>query len=208
MRLISMESNAISERTVAPAAGEGECITRCKNGDQAAFGFLVSAYQDRIFNLCYRMCGDRGEAEDLTQEAFMKALRAIGAFDGRAGFYTWIYRIAVNLALSQRRKFPRRVVSLDAPDRDGHTRAEGLASAHEPTGRGMEDREQGALIEAALKKLEDEHRAVIILRDMESLDYNQIAEVLGVPAGTVKSRLHRARCALRDILGPMLGIAK
>lgn len=190
-------------QTTTPLA-DAQCIERCKAGDQRAFGTLVLNYQDRVFNLCYRMCGNRTDAEDLTQEAFMKALKAINSYDGRAGFYTWLYRIAVNLSLSRRRQFPRRAASLDVANEDGQTRAAELVSREARPGAVMEEREQSRMIDEALIALEEQHRAVIILRDMESLDYNQIAEVLEIPAGTVKSRIHRARCALREILTPML----
>jgi RNA polymerase sigma-70 factor (ECF subfamily) len=198
-----MKSTSSSGPQAPQPLAEAQCIQRCKAGDHGAFGMLVMIYQDRVFNLCYRMCGSRADAEDLTQEAFMKALKSIASFDGRAGFYTWLYRIAVNLTLSNRRQFPRRAASLDVVNEDGQSRAAELPARDSRPGRAMEEREDAQMIEQALAALEDQHRAVIILRDMESLDYNQIADVLDIPAGTVKSRLHRARCALRELLSPM-----
>lgn len=188
-----------------------DLIERCRLGQTAAYGELVRKYQDRVFNVCWRMCGNRADAEDLTQDAFVKALKAIDRFDGRAAFYTWLFRIAVNVVVSeQRKKSRRRTVSLDATgrNRDGEETgswvAERLVSSEGyPDDRLLRDEQQG-LVAKALAALEEDHRCVVVLRDMESLDYHQIAEVLNLPVGTVKSRLHRARLALREKLSPIL----
>ncbi len=188
---------------------DAELVERCRQGERAAFEPLVRRYQDRVFNACLRVSGNRAEAEDLTQAAFMKALQAINRFDGRSGFYTWLFRIAINLALSARRKAARRpTVSLDAPAGDCGQGSIGrrLSSGEAGPNRAACDSETHRQVLEALAKLDDDHRAVVVLRDVESFSYDEIAEILNVPAGTVKSRLHRARLALRDTLAPILGV--
>lgn len=187
-----------------------DLIERCQRGQTAAYGELVRRYQDRVFNVCWRMCGNRADAEDLTQDAFVKALKAIDRFDGRSAFYTWLFRIAVNLVISERRKKSRgRTVSLDSPgkDRNGEP-ARSWADERLVSGEGDPDdrilrEERRALVADALAALEEDHRVVVVLRDLESLDYHQIADILSLPIGTVKSRLHRARLALRERLSPI-----
>jgi len=159
------------------------------------------------------MCGNRADAEDLTQEAFVKALMSIGRFDGRSRFYTWLFRIAVNLTISALRKKKRRPTqSLDAggSKRDGEDSGprlvDGLASNEDRPEERVMDRETQGIVLEALGSLEEEYRCVITLRDLESFSYEEIADILEVPTGTIKSRLHRARLALRRKLGPILDI--
>jgi RNA polymerase sigma-70 factor (ECF subfamily) len=179
-----------------------ELVQKVKIGDSEAFAELVARYQDRVFNTCWRICGNLEDARDLTQEAFLKVFDSLGSFRQESGFYTWLYRIAVNLALSLRRKSHRRRERPleDVLEQEG-TQAESLnrrlgrsASATEP------DADQKALVARGLNLLEDDFRAVIVLRDLEGLDYHEIAGILEIPAGTVRSRLHRARTALREFL--------
>lgn len=204
-----MKGRSVKAATAAMQLDEAELIEQCRQGVRPAFDALVLRYQDRIFNTVWRICGNRSEAEDLTQEAFVKALQAIDRFDGRSGFYTWLFRIATNLALSERRRAARRqTYSLDSAgpedDRGGlpADQRPGAPGA-EPEARACAD-ESHALVLAALASLDQEHRAVVVLRDMESFGYEEIAEILEVPIGTVKSRLHRARMALREKLAPIL----
>lgn len=195
---------------VADASEEADLVERCRGGDRTAFGRLIALYQDRVFNLCLRMCGNASDAEDYAQEAFVKAMRSIDRFDGRSRFYTWLFRIAVNGVISGRRKDDRATIrSLD----DGRPTANDSGHAplrNDPAARETGPMDQAALREehaqvlAAMAELDEDHRAAVILRDVESLDYSEIAEVLGVAVGTVKSRLHRARLALRDRLRPMM----
>ena len=186
-------------------------VERCRDGDTVAFGRLVTKYQDRVFNTCWRMCGDRTEAEDLTQEAFIRAWRALGGFDGRAKFYTWVFRIAVNLVISARRKHGRATIySLDAGEA-GATEGAPTSPAARLAADGQSPEEQAssrelqAAVLRGLEGLDEEHRTVVVLRDLESFAYDEIAEILGIAPGTVKSRLHRARLALREKLRPLLG---
>jgi RNA polymerase sigma-70 factor (ECF subfamily) len=185
-------------------------VRQCQRGDLTAFEPLVVKYQDRIYNLCWRLCGDRQVAEDLSQEAFLKAFESLGTFRGVSGFYTWLYRIATNLALSYRRS-ERRQMNVgtgqewhDIPSQAMRLRRPGGDGDDQPDAV-VERDEVRRLVWQAIQELDDEHRAVVVLRDMEGLDYGEIAEVLHLPAGTVKSRLHRARMAIRERLMPVLG---
>lgn len=183
-------------------------IERCRHGDTAAFEPLVHRYQDRVYNTCLRLCGKPEDAEDFAQEAFFKAFSSLPHFDGRSRFYTWLFRIAVNVVLSARRGGRRRrVVSLNAAESEDAGRpvprnqfkSDGQDPSHE-----ADTRERHGRVMAALDDLDDEQRAIIILRDMEAMDYAEIAAVLEIAQGTVKSRLHRARMALRNKLGALV----
>lgn len=187
-------------------------LARCRAGDAKAFGALVRAYQDRILNVCWRMCGRREDAEDLTQETFVRAFLQVHRFEGKSQFYTWVYRIAVNLALSARRRPAiARTASLDGgrdgyrENRDGDGRHRPVASSDRAPIDAAVANESRDLVAAALEQLEPDHRTVVVLRDLDGLDYDEIAEILDVPRGTVKSRLHRGRAALRELLVGKLG---
>jgi RNA polymerase sigma-70 factor (ECF subfamily) len=179
-------------------------IRQVQAGDLQAFAELVRKYQDRIHNVCWRLCGNREDACDLTQEVFLRAFEAVETFRGKSGFYTWIYRIAVNLALSQRRRMRvRAALPLDA-EKVGHN-GEGstpqLADPRTPApSAGAEAAERHERVAAALAGLDAEYRAALVLRDIEGMDYQEIADVLEVPVGTVKSRIFRGRMALRERL--------
>lgn len=208
-----MEGRLVKTASVAIPFEDAELVEQSRQGDVAAFGRLVVKYQDQVFNTCWRMCGDRTEAEDLTQEAFVRAFQSIGGFWGRAKFSTWVFRIAVNLVISARRKKKGKVTySLDdRTDRgeDGGSRfaMNDPVSDEATPERGALDREQQRIVLEALTGLDEESRCVIVLRDLESFGYEEIAEVLEVPLGTVKSRLHRARLALREKLSGILETA-
>ena len=207
-----------SKRQVASQRGsrpvpleDAQLIEKVKAGQTEAYGELVRKYQDRVFNTCWRICGHLEDARDLTQEAFLKAFEGLATFRHQSGFYTWIFRVAVNLALSHRRDVKRRrTVSLDQNTEMAGTQAEGLAkrighrTENDDPVRSASDAElQGAVVRA-LQMLDDDHRAVVVLRDIEGFDYHDIGEVLDIPPGTVKSRLHRARKALRQAILPGL----
>jgi RNA polymerase sigma-70 factor (ECF subfamily) len=192
---------------VPPLSLEDEALAQqARSGDMAAFGRLVSRYQDRVLNTCWRIAGHREDAEDLAQETFLHALEAIASYQARSRFYTWLYRIAVNLALSHRRR-QARAVRLSLHNRDGqcigHQAATLVgrisADAQDPPAK-LSARETQRRIEQGLADLDDEPRTVVVLRDLEGLDYAQIADILDLPVGTVKSRLHRARMELRRYL--------
>ncbi len=186
-------------------------LQKAQRGDRAAYGQVVVLYQDRLFNAVLRLVGDREEARELTQEAFTRGLMNLNSFRGDASPYTWLFRIAVNLAISQLRKVQRqRVFSLDgsgnARKRDNDDQASGLMdrvardrSGETPLQR-IERRERDEAVLSALGRLDAEYRAVLVMRDIEGFDYQQMADILSLPLGTLKSRLFRARLALRDEL--------
>jgi RNA polymerase sigma-70 factor (ECF subfamily) len=170
-------------------------------GDSAAFGRLVRKYQDRLVGALNHVCGSHDEAEDVAQEAFVQAYVKLSSFAGDSQFYTWLYRIAVNSAISRRRK-RREETSVD------RTRETTGDEPHDGTEQ-AEDRllreERAVLVQRALARLSDEHRTILVLREIENCDYEQIAQVFEIPVGTVRSRLHRARLQLKDELNAMLG---
>jgi RNA polymerase sigma-70 factor, ECF subfamily len=196
-------------------------LQRAQAGDRGAYGQIVLLYQDRLFNAVLRLVGDFEEARELTQEAFTRGLMKLDSFRGDAAPYTWLFRIAVNLAISQLRKVQRnRVFSLDRPNVHGRSGNNGRFSSAESSDdqasglidRVVQDRseaspperaearERNEAVLVALGRLDAEYRAVLVMRDIEGFDYQQMADVLGLPLGTLKSRLFRARLALRDEL--------
>lgn len=179
-------------------------IARAKAGDAEAFASLVHAWQDRVFATIYRMVNRREDAEDLCQEAFVRAYHALPHFEERASFGTWIFRIAVNLSLSHRRdlkRHPIEALPAGAPGDNGHDPQVEIADprAARPEEATMADERRRA-VHAAIQALDPESRAVVVLRDLQDQSYEEIAEELGVPVGTVRSRLHRARMELKERL--------
>jgi RNA polymerase sigma-70 factor (ECF subfamily) len=181
---------------------DGQLIDETLNGDQRAFGKLVRKYQDRLFNTVNMMhMGDCGqEADDVVQEAFVQAYLKLRTFRRESRFYTWLYRIAFNLAISRRRR-NRGEVSVDH-----HRNVSGCEPLDPagPPGDRMQREELAGQVQQALATLSHEHRAILVLRDMEGCDYDTIADILALPVGTVRSRLHRARSQLRQQMMPML----
>lgn len=176
-------------------------VERCRKGDMQAFGLLVAKYQDRVLNLILRLCGNVSDAEELAQETFLKVLEKIGQFRGQSNFYTWLFRIAANMAISHRRRSGRiRFSSLWSGSEDDAP-AGGPADLRQPSPAALaESAETGLAVMRALEELDEASRVVIVLRDVEDMDYSQIAEVLELPIGTVKSRIYRARCMLKERL--------
>jgi len=197
--------------STAISVDEAILVEQAQSGDMSAFGRLVTKYQDRVLNTCWRICGNIEDARDLTQEAFLHALESIGSFRHGSGFYTWLFRIAVNLSISHRRKAARAVkLSLHGPDgpwtgdhQAGRLVGRVSSDPDDPPAK-LSAREAERLVLEGLDQLDDDYRTVIVLRDLESFDYQQIAEILDAPLGTVKSRLHRARMELRSRLEPIL----
>ncbi len=176
---------------------DAELVRRARAGVPAAFAELVSRYQDRVFNTCYRMCHNHADALDLTQSTFLRALEGLGRFQGRARFYTWLFRIAVNLVSSHRRAASRRTHhSLDGEQCTASPAGDHARCVSGPA----EQRELEGRVALALEQLDDEFRVAVVLKDIEGMDYAAIAEILEVPIGTVKSRVHRGRLTLRDLL--------
>lgn len=190
----------MSRSTHEPEPTDVELVRRAQLGAAAAFTELVARYQDRVYNTCYRMCHHHADAADLTQATFLRALEALPTFENRASFFTWLFRIAVNLTLSQRRQRVRHAtLSLDPPA--GEDGRQPDVVSHEPDAAGRaEQSELHERVGRALTQLDEEFRAAVILKDIEDLDYATIAEILAVPVGTVKSRIHRGRSLLRELL--------
>jgi RNA polymerase sigma-70 factor (ECF subfamily) len=178
-----------------------QLIDDCLRGDSASFGLLVRKYQDRLYNTLCHVVGSREEAEDVAQEAFVQAFVKLASFQRNSAFYTWLYRIAFNTAVSRsRRKRPQRSVDA-AREALGE---EPMDTTEEVTERLLRE-ERATQVRAALEELSEEHRSILVLREMEGLCYEEIAEVLELPVGTVRSRLHRARSQMRDQLKEVLG---
>lgn len=175
-------------------------IHRILQGDTSAYEEIVRCYQQRLFNTMVHILGSKEDAEDVVQESFVQAYLKLGTFQGNSAFYTWLYRISFNIAISHRRR-RKKVHSID------QVREE---VGNEPVDRGegpghrMEQQENIRQVHTALEKLSEEHRDVLVLRELEGMDYDRIADVLELPVGTVRSRLHRARSHLKDCLEAMI----
>ena len=179
-------------------------IERCRAGDISAFEPLVEKYRQRVWRLAYNVLRDREDAWDVAQEAFVRAWQALPNFRGQSAFYTWLFRIVVNVARDRARQHAARgrafgTERVDEKDWDRILVDQGVAPDANATQ--VEERER---IVRALATLSEPHRAIIMLSDLEGLSYREIAEVLNIPMGTVMSRLHNARRRLRDALGPLL----
>ena len=190
-------------------------LLKAQKGDRGAYGQIILLYQDRLFNAVLRMVGDREEARELTQEAFTRGLMKLETFRGDAAPYTWLFRIAVNLAISQLRKVQRtRVFSLNrtvsrADDDQAAVLMDRMAADESETPPNRAERhERDEAVLAALGRLDAEYRAVLVMRDIEGFDYQAMADILSLPLGTLKSRLFRARLALRDELRSYLSDRK
>lgn len=177
-------------------------IDACRRGQTEAFGMLVRRYQDRLYPTVLRLTGSSEDAHDLLQETFLRAYQKLGLFQGESGFYTWVYRIAVNLALSSRRRRKTVRPSVDSSSHDSFDPPDD-PSQTDPS-LPLERAERDARIQSALSALAADHRAVVVLKDLDGLRYEEIAEMLGIPVGTVRSRLHRARNELRLLLHGIL----
>jgi RNA polymerase sigma-70 factor (ECF subfamily) len=191
----------------------GILVAKARTGDRWAYGQIVLLYQDRLFNAMLRMVGQPEEARELTQETFTRGLEKIDTFRGDAAPYTWLFRIGVNLAITQlRRNQHRRTFSLNGipnlGDDSGDHQASGLvdrlATDDSSPSQIVEKREEHQMVLDALGRLDPEYRAVLVMRDIEGFDYQQMADALSLPLGTLKSRLFRARLALRDELLPYM----
>lgn len=184
---------------------EAQLVDAVQSGDQTALGRLLQAQQDRLYNVCLRMLGNRDDAAEIAQDAMVKIVEHIGQFKGQSAISTWTTRIAMNLCLSHLRKRKlRKTVSLDGSDgQDGHddqcnALRHHMADQAEPgPAQRVQQKEMIQMLHQAMGMLDDDYRAILVLRDIDQMDYQQIADVLTLASGTVKSRLFRARLALR-----------
>jgi len=188
------------------SGNDGELVTRTVKGDVEAFAVLVERHQDYIFNAVVHLVGSRHDAEDVAQEVFLKAYRGLKGFRKDASFKTWLYGIMLNSVRSRWRTRGRRpkVLSLQQENRDGDPMPDPPGDAPGPLENAI--RSDGVeILRRAIDQLETELKEVIVLRDIEGLSYEELAATLSVPMGTVKSRLFRARSALKDQVAPVLG---
>ena len=180
--------------------GDVDLVGRCRAGDEEACETLVRRYQERVFALIYRITGEADRVEDIAQEVFLRAFRSLKSFRGGASFYTWLYRITVNTALNAMRSQGRRQeTSLEA--------LEGMEFPVDPEAGPAERAAQRQLarrVGEAIDQLEEQYRVIIYLRELEGFSYEEIAEVVELPVGTVKSRLFRARQQLKEQLKEIL----
>jgi RNA polymerase sigma-70 factor (ECF subfamily) len=173
-------------------------------GDSATFGRLVATYQDRLYNSLLRVLGSSEDAADIVQDAFVQAFTKLNTFRGTSAFYTWLYRIAFNLAMSHARR-GRKTASLDGMKSDvGEEPMDGRPTAEAD----VMQQERAELVHAALSELSMDYRQILVLREIDGCPYDEIAEILDLPVGTVRSRLFRARMEMRDLLTPRLHIER
>lgn len=186
------------------APTDEELVRRFKGGDREAFSELVRRYQDRVFTLCLRWLGDREAAEETTQDVFLSLFRSLADFRGESQLSTWIYRIATNHCKNRRmyrlRRAHDRHEPLEGPEtEDGPPRQ--IAFEGPGTDSHLHRSEAEEILSRGLAQLDETHRSILVLRDIEDLSYEEIADILSLPRGTVKSRLHRARAELAKVLG-------
>lgn len=184
-----------------------ELVRRFKAGDRRAYAEIVRRYQHRVYTLCLRWIGDERTAEDVAQDVFLALFRSLDEFRGDAQLSTWIYRVAVNHCknrrLYQKRRATERHEPLEGNPRDDEPARE-IAHPGPGTDAPLFTTEAERLVRAALEQLDDETRSIIVMRDVEDLSYEEIADILDLPRGTVKSRLHRARAELARVLSRSL----
>jgi RNA polymerase sigma-70 factor (ECF subfamily) len=181
-------------------------LARLLERDEQAFSEIVRLYGDKVFSLIYRMIGNRHEAEDVAQEVFITVFKTIDGFRGEAKFSTWLLRIAANQTKNRIKYLARRPT--EGVDLDDAGQARAAASPAGPSMQAhidgpealLEAAEIEALMQRAIGELDEEHRLLVILRDVEELSYQEIGEITGLPEGTIKSRLHRARLAIKEFL--------
>jgi len=184
-------------------------VERVQQGDQQAFGLLVSKYQRRLARLISRLVRDPAEVEDVAQEAFIKAYRALPGFRGESAFYTWLYRIGINTAknyLAARGRRAPTTTEFDTEEAETFDDGEQLRDQNTPE-RILMSKQIGATVNAAMEALPEDLRQAIVLREIDGLSYEEIAQVMACPIGTVRSRIFRAREAIAEKLRPLLDIA-
>lgn len=175
---------------------EKELIAAARRGSERAFEQLVRANEKKVYTLCLRLCGNPADAEEAAQEAFLAAWRGLPSFRGESAFSTWLHRLASNACIDLLRRSRRARAELSLDDESAPEPTDERASPQ----RELERREQREAVQRGLAALHDEHRTVLVLREVEQLSYAEIAEVTGLEPGTVKSRISRARAQLRNYL--------
>ena len=195
----------MSEREI-----DQQLVERAQRGDKRAFELLVEKYQRKLARLLSRLVRDPGEVEDVTQEAFIKAYRALPSFRGDSAFYTWLYRIGINTAKNYLVAMGRRAptsTEIEAEEAEGYESGELLRDINTPESL-LLSKEIAETVNAAIEALPEELRSAIQLRELEGMSYEEIAKLMDCPIGTVRSRIFRAREAIADRLKPLLDSAK
>lgn len=196
------------DQTVPVASDEAALVAELKAGSEEAFAYLLAIYQNPLYNLIYHMVADYAEASDVLQNVLVKILRGIRQFSGRSSLKTWVYRIAVHEASNHRRSWRRRLFhepfSMDDEALHLNVKASIFSDERETPYKVYEQAECQAAVKRALASLSEPYRAVVVLREIEGLSYEEIAEVLGIAEGTVKSRLRRGRETLKRKLAARL----
>ncbi|UCE99349.1 MAG: sigma-70 family RNA polymerase sigma factor [Planctomycetota bacterium] len=201
----------MQSKTDSISIDDAVLVQKCRQGDSAAAERLILRYQNRIYNTILKICANTDDAAELTQDTFVKIIENIAKFEGRSSFYTWAFRIAVNLTLNYCQRDDRlRRTSLDAQQNEYNEQAKqllkDLLADHSSPDPAIvaQNKELCEIVIEALMRLDESQRAVVVLRDIEGMNYNQIAKVLDIELGTVRSRLSRARSNLREIMETFL----
>jgi RNA polymerase sigma-70 factor (ECF subfamily) len=187
-----------------------QLVTRAQGGDKQAFSLLVEKYQRKLARLLSRFIRDPAEVEDVTQEAFIKAYRALPAFRGDSAFYTWLYRIGINTAKNYLMAMGRRAptsTEIEAEDAEGFEEGDQLRDINTPESVLLSN-EIAETVNATIEQLPEELRTAIQMREIEGMSYEDIAKAMDCPIGTVRSRIFRAREAIAEQLRPLLGTSK
>ena len=204
---VRLDESHRAENQATAASLDAHLVERLKSCDEQAYETLIARFQQPIYNLCYRLINDPADAADVVQEVFLKVFRSIDHFRGQSTLKTWIYRIAVNEAYNQRRWFSRhrrQEVGLDDEDQASRPWLDSIADpARDPYELALNE-ERHQLIETSLREINADFRTAVILRDLEDLSYEEIADVLQISLGTVKSRILRGRESLRRILAAQM----
>lgn len=180
-----------------------ELITESVSGQTEAFDLLILRYQDRLYNALVQILRNREDARDAVQESFVMAWTKLATFRGEAGFYSWLFRVSYNVAMSRQRKKKLPTTSINNQLASGSITPIDHHQDAKPSHR-METTERQQIVQTALENLPEEYRTVLVLKEIENFKYEQIAEIVGVPLGTVRSRIHRARGLLREHLLKLL----
>jgi RNA polymerase sigma-70 factor (ECF subfamily) len=200
---IALGAVRLSEEGVEIKSNEEALVSRCKKRDASAFAELIDSYQSRVYGYVRRMLRDHTESEDVAQEVFVKAFQNIDRFDGRASFATWIFRIAANLCIDRARKRDRRPEMVPFRTEGGPTEVDPADLRWDPQAYAVTS-EMHVAVDRAVSELSDKLRSVLLLHDLEGMSYEEIAATLGIPVGTVKSRLFLARMRLQQALAPFV----
>ena len=207
----SASQTAVDKKRAGPSRVDLDLVERSQRGDQAAFQQLVERYQWKVYSVAYGYCRNREDALDRVQEAFVKAYRNIGGFQATSSFYTWLYRVTANVCIDFLRREKRHRYGVDYDDgiqrRDtAETQWPTSGSmAHTNPDKALRNRELGDQLQKAVEKLSESHRDSLLLREIDGLSYEELAEVLDIPKGTVMSRLHHARNQLKKTLSGYAG---